>query len=77
MSQVHDRILEIAVTADESDDTTVATAVTYYRTRADYDAGTGKALTHTAGAAAAAHEITMGEVVPPPTHIIITSTFQA
>lgn len=77
MAKVHDRILSIAVTADESADSLEATAVTYYRTRADYDAGSGFSATFTAGAAAGTHEITLGEVLPPPTHIILVSTFQA
>lgn len=77
MGKVHDRILEIAITADESDDTVVATAVNYYRTRQDLTDSNAKALAHTAGSAAANHEIEMGEVMPPPTHIRIASTFQA
>jgi hypothetical protein len=77
MAKVHDRILEIAITCDESADTVLATAVNYYRTRADLDATDPKALTYTAGSAAGTHEIEMGEITPPPTHIRITSTFQA
>lgn len=77
MAKVHDRILEIAVTADESDDTVLVTAVNYYRNRGELDDSNPKALAHTAGAAAANHEVEMGEIMPPPTHVRIASTFQA
>lgn len=77
MSKAHDRILEIALTADESADTVVATAVNYYRTRKHLDDSDPFNVTYTAGSAAANHEITLGEVIPPPTHIRIASTFQA
>lgn len=77
MAKVHDRILAIAITADESADTVVGTAVTYYRNRAHYDASDGFACTATFGAAAGTCEITLGEVLPPPTHLVIVSTFQA
>lgn len=78
MGKVHDRILTLAVTADESDDSLLVTAVTYYRTRQDYTEGNGFSLTYTAGSASAsAHEVEMGELLPPPTHIILIPTFQA
>ena len=77
MAKAHERILEIEVTADESDDTLVATAVTYYRDRGKLTAGDGEAIEFTAGAAAASHELEFGELAPPPTHIRLTSTFQA
>lgn len=77
MAKVHDRILEIAITCDESADTVVATAVNYYRHRGELDDTNPKVLQSTPGAAAANHEIVMGEMVPPPSIIRIASTFQA
>jgi len=77
MAKAHDRILEIVVTADESDDDLVATAVNYYRHRGKLDASEGKSVAFTAGAASATHEIELGEVTPPPSIIRLTSTFQA
>ena len=77
MAKAHDRIVEIVIVADESDDDLEATAVNYYRTRADLDASNPKVMAATFGAASAAHEIEMGEILPPPTHILLTSTFQA
>lgn len=73
----HDRILEIAITCDESGNSVVATALKYYRTRQHLVDADGFNLAHTAGSAAGTHEIVMGEVMPPPTHIRIVSTFQA
>ena len=77
MSLAHDRILEILLTCDESADTVLITDVRYYRTRGDLDASTPKTFVFTAGSAAANHETEMGEVMPPPTHIRLVSTFQA
>ena len=77
MGKVHDRILALAVTADEGDDTLVVSGATYYRTRQDYTDGSGFTMEITAGAAAASTEIEMGELLPPPTHIVLVSTFQA
>ncbi len=77
MAKVHDRILNIAITCDEGDDTVLSTAVTYYRHRGKLDASDGKSINFTAGSANADHEITFGEVFPPPTIIRLESTFQA
>jgi hypothetical protein len=71
------RILEIALTADESADTVVATSVKFYRNRQSYEDGNGFDAEFTAGAAAADHEIELGEVLPPPNVIVLSSTFQA
>lgn len=78
MSDVHARYLKIEVTADESDDTLLVTAVEYFRTKQDYVADTN-AYTVPCGTHTAAAEpvITFGTVLPPPTHIAIESTFQA
>lgn len=77
MAKAYERILEIAVTADESDDTLVATAVKYYRDRGKLNAADGKTVTFVAGATAANHEVTLGEVIPTPSVIRLVSTFQA
>ena len=76
-NRVHQRILKITVTADESADTVLATAVTFYRSRQSYDASLGFAAKFTAGVAAGTHEIALGEVLPPPNVISIASAFQA
>lgn len=77
MANVHDRILELVVLADESDNDLEITAVNYYRDRAHLDNSDGRSIEHTAGSASATHEIEFGEVWPVPTHILLTSTFQA
>jgi len=77
MAKAHDRILEIVFTADESDDTVVVTAVNWYRDRAHLTDADPLALAHTAGSAAGTHEVTLGEVIPTPTHLRLKSTFQA
>ena len=77
MAKVHERILEVAITCDESDDSVVATAVNYYRNRGELEDSNPKVLQSTPGSAAANHEIVMGEMVPPPSIIRIASTFQA
>jgi len=75
MAKAHDRILEIALTCDEGDDTTVITAVNYYRHRGQLIDTNPRVLTITAGSAAANHETEMGEAVPPPTIIRLKSSF--
>jgi hypothetical protein len=77
MAKVHDRILELAVLCDESDDFVSVTAINYYRNRAHYADSDAEAIAHTAGAAAATHEVVLNQLLPPPTHIILASTFQA
>jgi hypothetical protein len=70
MAKVHDRILEFTVATDDSAETLAVTAVKYYRDRAQLDASNGFALAFSGGSAAVTPvEITMGETVPPPTHI--------
>lgn len=71
------RILELEVTADESDDTLVVTAMTFYRDRQSLEAGRGFSVTHDPGAAAANHEVELGEVIAFPNVIRLVSTFQA
>ena len=78
MGKAHDRILKIELTADESDDTLDVTAVEYFRDRTAYLADTPKFTpTFSDDGPAATCEITLGEVLPPPTHIILASTFQS
>lgn len=77
MAKVHDRILQFALTADESDDSLLCTAVTYFQNRGQLDASAGLSKKFTAGVAATSHEITLGEVLPPPTHVRFVATFQA
>lgn len=76
-NRVHQRILEIAVTADESDDTLDATAVKFYRDRQSLVAGQGYVATFSDNGPAGSLEIELGEVLPPPTVIRLVSTFQA
>lgn len=77
MGKAHERILEIAVTADESADTLDVTGVTWYQNRDELDASNGFTVAHTADAAAGTVEFEFGEGLPPPTHIRLVSTFQA
>lgn len=77
MAKAHERILAIAITCDEGDDTVLGTAITYYRDRGHLDDSDGKTVKMTAGSAAANHEIELGEVIVPPSIIRIESTFQA
>ena len=71
------RILELTLTADESDDTVAVTAVKYYRSRQSYDAGNGFAVEFEGGAAGDPCEVQLGEVIPPPSVIVLNATFQA
>ncbi len=78
MSKVHDRILEILVLCDESDNFVQITAVRYYRNRGRLDASEPQVLNITTAALAANNECEMGDAaIPPPTHIRLVSTFQA
>jgi hypothetical protein len=78
MAKAHDRVLEIVCTMDESDDTIAVTALKYYRDRAKLAAAEAYSVKYTpATALATGGEITLGEVMPPPTHIRFTTTFQA
>ena len=77
MAKIHDRLLVLSVLCDESDDYVSVTAINYYRNRAHYADSDGEAISHTAGDAAATHEVVLNQLLPPPTHIILASTFQA
>ena len=78
MAKAHDRILELLITVDDSDNFVRIDTVNYYRTRARLDAAEPQVINHTAGALAASHESEMGDAaIPQPTHIRIVPTFQA
>lgn len=71
------RILELVVTADESDNTLQITAINFYRDRQALDDGAGFSAAFSGGAAAANSEAELGGVLPPPSVIRLKSTFQA
>lgn len=76
-NSIHDRIVQISITCDESDDSVLCTAVKYYR---DRSVATPLDIDFTAGAAgvsATPHEIKLSTYLPPPTIITIKPTFQA
>ena len=77
MAKAHERILKIEVLADEGDDEIDVTAVEYFRDRGKYIADEAFVPAYSQDGAAATVTITLGEVLPPPTHIILASTFQA
>ena len=72
------RVLKLEVTADESADTFAVTNVEYFRTGQDYEADENAFDVPFANGAAAAEPIVdLGMTLPPPTHIVLESTFQA
>ena len=73
----HARILEITITADESDNSLEATAIKFYRSRESLIQSNGYTVPFSGGAAAANCEIELGIVLPPPSVIRLKSTFQA
>lgn len=74
---IHERILSIAITCDESDDSVLVTGVTFYRNRQSLDDSEGFSPGFTAEAAAGTHEFELSQTIPPPTVIRLVSTFQA
>lgn len=72
MAKVHERILELHVECEDGPDTVEVTDVRYFRDRSYAE---GHPLKHTAGSAAGTHEVEMAQILPPPTHIRIVSTF--
>lgn len=81
MAKAHDRILEIDFTADDSAETVVVNEVNYFRDRSTLPSS-GFPLTFTiaqpaAGANLTGQEIVLGELLAPPTHILLTFTVQA
>ena len=78
MSKAHDRYLEIVAVADESDDSIAVSAINYCRTKAELDAATCRASKYTPTTAQTSPmDLTLGEVLPPPSVIRLTVTFQA
>jgi hypothetical protein len=77
MAKAHDRILEIDFTADDSAETVVVNEVNYFRDRSTLPSS-GFPLTFTQTSPnTTGTEIVLGELVPPPTHILLTFTVQA
>lgn len=73
MAKVHDRTLELACTMNAAADTVAVTAVNYYRTDAELAANNPFVLTSTpTSAQTSPADITLGELVPPPTRIRLT-----
>lgn len=78
MSKIHDRYCEIVFTTANGAQTIVATKVNYYRSKAELDAANPFLITATYPAAAASpYDITLGELLPPPTVIRLTGTISA
>lgn len=71
------RILEIAVTADESADTLTVTAVNYYATRQKLDSSDPFSVPFSGGAEAGTTELELGTQHLAPNVIRLVSTFQA
>lgn len=76
MAKVHDRVLELVFVADDSAETVVVSAVNYYRDRSTLPAS-GFPLTFTQVGTTTGSEIVLGELMPPPTHILLTFTVVA
>lgn len=74
MSKAHDRVVELVFVADDSAETVVVSEVNYYRTRADtkFPLKFTQTSPNTTGT-----ELVMGELMPPPSHILLTFTVQA
>lgn len=74
MAKAHDRVVELVFVADDSAETVVVSAVNYYRTRGD----TAFAIKFTQTSPnTTGTELVLGELLPPPTHILLTFTVQA
>lgn len=74
MAKIHDRLLELVFVADDSADTVAVSAVNYYRDRSS----TAFALKFTqTSSQTTGTELALGELMPPPTHIVLTFTVQA
>lgn len=74
MSKAHDRYVELVFVADDSAETVAVSAVNYYRTPTD----TAYPLKFTQDASQlTGTKLALGELMPPPTHILLTFTVQA
>lgn len=74
MSKVHDRTVELVFVADDSAETVVVSAVNYYRTDAELAAATPFAMTFSQNQQTTPSDLTLGELLPPPTKIRLTFT---
>lgn len=73
MAKIHDRTVELAVTANAAADTITVTAVNYYRDDYQLAAAAPQALKFTLGAAQTSpSDILLGELMAPPTRIRLT-----
>ncbi len=77
MADAHLRLLEFVVTADESDDSLLVTAVNYFRDGGQLAAATPRSVTFTTDAASGTVDTELGEILVFPTTVRLTSTFQA
>ena len=74
MSKAHDRIVELVFAADDSAETVVVSAVNYFRDGAAtaFPLKFTQTSPNTTGT-----QIVLGELMPPPTHILLTFTVVA
>lgn len=78
MSKIHDRYVEIVMTTANGAQTVVASAVNYYRDKAQLDATNPFVQKAVFPAASASpYEIVLGELLPPPTIIRLKVTISA
>lgn len=76
MAKAHDRILEVVCTLNKTNETIAVTALKFYRDRAMLAASDAYSVKYTPTTAqTTGGEITLGETMPPPTHIRFTTTF--
>jgi hypothetical protein len=71
MAKAHDRVVEIVFVADDSAETVIVSAVNYFRDRGAvaYPLKFTQTSPNTTGT-----ELVFGELMPPPTHILLTFT---
>jgi hypothetical protein len=77
MAKVHDRILEVVFVADDSAETVVVSAVNYYRDRSALPSSGFPVTFSQTSPNTTGTELVFGELVPPPTHMLLTFTVQA
>lgn len=71
MAKAHERTVELVFVADDSAETVIVSEVNYYRTPGDpkYAIKFVQTSPNTTGT-----KLELGELVPPPTHILLTFT---
>ena len=74
MSKAHDRLVELVFVADDSAETVVVSELNYYRHRASvkFPLKFTQTSPNTTGT-----ELALGELMPPPSHILRTFTVVA